>query len=143
MRKDMPMPECQQESVIAAALATGELTEHFRLHMAGCAVCGEIHSIARKMLQLADGWSEEPHASAASMWWRLNLRMRRERARRAQLPLVWMFRIFYAAVALTAALLVASVPGLSRPVVAIGLFSLSAVVLPVAITLWVWSRSTI
>jgi hypothetical protein len=138
------MSDCSQESIVAAALAKGELPEELRLHLAGCAVCGEVHSIARRMLLLADGLAEEltgePRPSAASMWWRLNLRIRRDRARRAEMPLIWMTRIFYAAIAILAALLVASMPGALRPAAAIGLLALGAVVLPVAITLWGWSR---
>lgn len=137
------MSDCSQESIIAAALAKGELPEELRLHLEGCAVCGEVHSIARTVQRLADGLAEEPRPSAASMWWRLNLRMRREKARRAEMPLIWMGRIFYAAVAIMAALLVASMPGALGPVAAIGLLAVGAVVLPVAFALWGWSRSKI
>lgn len=137
------MSDCPQESAIAAALASGALPEELRVHLAGCAVCGEIHSVAGKMLQLADGLSEVPPPSAAAMWWRLSLRMRQERARRAQMPLIWMGRVFYAMMAITAALLVTLIPPLSGRAGAICLAALSALVLPVAITLWGWSRSKI
>jgi hypothetical protein len=52
-----------------------------------------------------------------------------------------MGRIFYAAIAVTAALVLASIPGLSGRTAVIGLAALSAVVLPVAIVLVSWSRS--
>ena len=77
------------------------------------------------------------------MWWRLTLRMRRERARRAVQPLIWMTRVSCAVAALTAALLAASIPIPSQPAAEIGIIALSAVVFPVAIILWGWSRSKI
>ncbi|HEX4275930.1 MAG TPA: hypothetical protein VHZ74_11270 [Bryobacteraceae bacterium] len=135
------MSDCPYEPGIAAAVANGSLSEDLVLHLAECPVCSEEHSVARKMRQFASGLAEEPGPPAASMWWRLNLRMRRERARRAQQPLVWMGRIFYAAIAVTAALVLASIPGLSGRTAVIGLAALSAVVLPVAIVLVSWSRS--
>jgi hypothetical protein len=137
------MSLCNQESMIAAALANGELPEELRLHLESCAVCGEVHSIARRMQQLVDGLAEEPRPSAASMWWRLNIRKRQDRARQAQAPLIWMGRILYTTIVLSGALLATFILGLSRPVSAIGLLALGAVALPVAITLWSWSLSKI
>jgi Na+/proline symporter len=107
------MPECPEESVEAA------------------------------MRQLANHLAEEPAPSAASMWWRITLRLRRERARRAEQPLIWMTRISCAVGALTATLLAASIPLPSHRATEIGLLALSAVILPVALTLWGWSRSKI
>jgi hypothetical protein len=95
------------------------------------------------MQQLANHLAEDPPPSAASMWWRITLRMRREKARRAEQPLIWMTRISCVVAALTAALLAASLPFPSRPTAEIGILALSAVVLPVALTLWGWSRSKI
>jgi Na+/proline symporter len=97
--------------------------------------------VAIALRQLANHLAEEPTPSAASMWWRLTLRMRREKARRAEQPLIWMTRISCAVAALTAALLAASIPTPSRRAAEIGLLSLIALVLPVALTLWGWSRS--
>ena len=100
-------------------------------------------SVATAMQQLANHLAEGPAPSAASMWWRLNLRMRRERAHRAEQPLIWMTRISCAVAVFTAALLAVSIPIPSRHAAQIGILSLSAVVLPVALTLWGWSRSKI
>ena len=77
------------------------------------------------------------------MWWRLNLKLRRERARHAEKPLVWMRRISYVAIALTAPLELRSIPDLSGRTAVIGLVALSAVVLPVSIALLTWSRSKV
>lgn len=137
------MSDCPQELAIAVALAQGELPEELRLHLAGCAVCGEVQSVAARMLRLAHAVSEEPRPSAAGMWWRLNLRMRQEHARRAQMPLIWMGRVFYAMIALATLLSVTLIARFSGPAGVIGLAALSAVALPAAITLWGWSRATL
>jgi hypothetical protein len=100
-------------------------------------------SVEAAMQQLANRLAEEPAPSPASMWWRITLRLRREKARRAEQPLIWMTRISCATAALTAALLAASIPLPSRPAAEIGILALSAVVLPAALTLWAWSRSKI
>ncbi len=135
------MSDCPQEPGIAIAVANGSLTEDLVHHLAGCPVCSEAHSIARKMRQFANELAEEAGPPAASMWWRLQLRMRRERARRAEKPLVWMGRISYAAITLTVLLALILIPGLSTGTGVIGLATLSAVVLPVGIVLLGWSRS--
>jgi anti-sigma factor RsiW len=143
MNGETSMSECPWESRIAIAVADGLLPEDLVLHLAGCPVCREAHSLARKMRQFANGLAEEPAPSAASMWWRLNLRLRRERAREAEKPLVWMRRIFYVAIALTALLELRSIADLSGRTAVIGLVALSAVVLPVSIALLTWSRSKV
>jgi hypothetical protein len=135
------MSTCEQESTISAALQNGELTEGLGLHVEGCAVCSEVDSAFRRMRLMADNVGEESRPSAASMWWRLNLRMRQDKTVRAQAPLIWMARIAYAAIALMAVLLLTMIPDFSRPVIEIGLAGIAAVALPVAITLWSWSRS--
>jgi hypothetical protein len=139
----MPESVCPHESTIVASLATGTLPEDLRLHISNCAVCSEVYSAASGLLRFAGALAEEPLPSGGSMWWRLNLKMRQERARRAQQPLVWMGRILYLAVAMMASFIVTQLPDPSRPAVAAGLLALCAVVLPVVITLWVWSRSKI
>ena len=131
----------RQESAIAVALARGELSEELRIHLESCAVCGEVHSIARRLQQMASGLAGEARPAAASMWWRLNMRTRRENARRAQAPLIWMGRIFYLTIALSLAFASMSIPGISGPAFTIGLLAPGAVAFPVAITLWGWSRS--
>lgn len=137
------MSDCPWESRIAIAVADGSPPEDLVLHLAVCPSCREAHSVAGKMRQFAKGLAEEPVPSAASMWWRLNLRLRRERARQAERPLVWMRRIFYVAIALTAPLELRSIPDLSGRTAVIGLVALSTVVLPVSIALLTWSRSKV
>jgi hypothetical protein len=139
MKGETPMSDCPQESRITTAVANGALPEDLVLHLSGCQVCSEAYSIAGKMRQFANGLSEDPRPSAASIWWRLNLRMRQERARQAEKPLVWMGRIFHAAIALTVGLELMSIPGLSGRTAVIGIAALIAIVLPVAIALLSWS----
>jgi hypothetical protein len=135
------MSACEKESTISAALRDGELPEELRLHMEVCAVCSEVHSAVLRLRLMTDAMAEGPQPSAASMWWRLNLRMRQEKALRAQAPLIWMARICYATIAVLAVLLATMIPDFSRPVIEIGLAGIAAVALPVAIALWSWSRS--
>ena|SRR6185437_8842040 len=96
--------------------------------------------IEHQMERLAEALSSEPTPSAASMWWRLNLRMRREKARRAQQPLVWMTRAAYIAIAVLIAFAIASMPS-SAPALGIGLIGLTATAIPILLALWAWSRS--
>jgi len=137
------MSDCPWELRIAIAAANGSLPEDLVLHLEVCPVCREAHSIARKMRQYAEELAEEPAPSAASMWWLLNSRLRRERARQAERPLVWMRRIFYVAIALTAPFEFRLIPDLSGRTAVIGLVALGAVVLPVSIALLTWSRSKV
>ena len=139
MNGEAPMSDCPQESRIATAVANGSLPEDLLLHVPGCPVCREAHSVAGKMRRFANGLSEDPRLSAASMWWRLNLRMRRERAHHAEKPLAWMGRIFYATIGLAVALELISIPSLWGRTAVIGVAALGAVVLPVAIALAGWS----
>ena len=135
------MSACPKESTIAAALRNGELPDELRLHIEGCAACAEAHLAALNLRQMAEGLAEGPCPSAASMWWRLNIRMRREKARRAQAPLIWMARILYAAIAVLVVILSTIIPVSSQPACKIALVAFGAVALPVAIALWGWSRS--
>ena len=137
------MSDCPWESRVAIAVADGSLPEDLVLHLAVCPACREAHSVAGKMRRFAKGLAEEPVPSAASVWWRLNLRLRRERARQAQRPLVWMRTVFYLALALAALLELRSIPDLSGRTAVIGLVALGAVLLPVSIALFTWSRSKV
>jgi len=128
--------------MIAAALSRGELPEDLHLHVEGCPTCREVFLVAQKLRKMAVGRFEELRPSAASMWWRLSFRMRREKAWQAQASLIWMGRTFFLTTAfLLAKLLAMSHPALSSPVCRIGLLSLGVAVLPVTIALWSWSRS--
>jgi hypothetical protein len=135
------MSACKPESELAAVIATGNLPEDLRLHLDECAACREVYSVAVSVQRLAAGLAGEAAPSAASMWFRVNCRLRQERALRAQLPLIWMSRILYAALVPAAAILLFRLANLSSPAVVIGLASFGVMALPVSIVLWGWSRS--
>jgi hypothetical protein len=77
------------------------------------------------------------------MWWRLNLRKRREQMNRAQLPLVWMEWVCAATLLLTTlfALWQIAAGTAVSGVLMVGVLALAAVALPAMIVLWRWSRS--
>lgn len=98
--------------------------------------------MARNVRRMANDRAEEIPPSAEMMWWRIAFRVRREKARQAQTPLVWMARIFFLApVSIVIALLVTNHPAFSSRVWPIGALSVSGVVVPATIALWKWSRS--
>src|SRR5271170_1805348 len=94
------MPGCEREAEVVRALAHGELPQDLLQHTEACPVCSEVRSIRQELQHLVQNSVEEPLESAASLWWRLNLRMRRDKVNRARLPLVWMGRICAATVLL-------------------------------------------
>jgi hypothetical protein len=139
------MPGCEREPEVVRALARGKLPEDLLQHTAACPVCSEVRSITQELQHLLQDSVEEPLESAASVWWRLNLRMRRERVNRTKLPLVWMGRISAATILLVTffALWQVAISTTSSNVLIVGLLALAAVALPVMIVLWRWSQSEI
>jgi hypothetical protein len=136
------IPQCEREPDVVRALGGGELSGNLLQHAEACVVCSEVCAITRQLL-LVESSMEERLESAAGVWWRLNLRMRRQKIDRSRLPLVWMGRIFAATVLLAAFFALWQVSrntDLSYPLV-VGLLTLAAVALPTMIVLWRWSRS--
>jgi hypothetical protein len=137
------MPGCEREPDVVRALARGELPEDLLLHIETCLVCSEVRSITQELQHLLQDSLEEPLESAAAVWWRLSLRVRRDQVNRAKLPLVWMGRICAATVLLAVlfALWQVSVRTTVSDVLIVGIFALAAVALPMMIVLWRWSQS--
>jgi hypothetical protein len=137
------MPECEREPEVVRALARGGLPEDLLQHTEACLACREVRSITQELQHLLQDSLEEPLESAASLWWRLNLRMRRDKVNRAKLPLVWMGRICAATVLLAVffALWQVSIDTTFSDVLIVGLLALAAVALPTMIVLWRWSQS--
>jgi hypothetical protein len=137
------MPGCEREPEVVRALASGGLPEDLLQHTEACPVCSEVRSINLELQHLVRDTGEEPLESAASLWWRLNLRMRRDKVNRAKLPLVWMGRICAATVLLAMffALWQVTIRSTFSYVLIIGLLALAAVALPAMIVLWRWSQS--
>lgn len=136
------LPQCEREAEVVRALAGGELSVDLLQHAEACGVCSEVRAITRQ-LHAMESSLEEPMESAAGLWWRLNLRMRREKMERAGLPLIWMGRICAATVVLVAcfALWQVSVDTGASSLLILGLLALAAVALPTMIVLWRWSQS--
>ena len=134
---------CGKEPEVVRALVQGELPRDLLEHARACAVCSEVRAVSQRVQCLVEGSTEEPLESATSMWWRLNLRMRRQQMDRAQLPLVWMGRVCAATLLLITffALWQVSANRAVSSVLIIGLLALAAVALPAMIVLWRWSRS--
>jgi len=125
------------------ALARGELPEDLLQHAEACVVCSEARSITQELQHLLQDSLEEPMESAASLWWRLNLKMRRDKVSRAKMPLVWMGRICAVTVLLAVffALWQVSTSATVSDVLIVGILALAAVALPTMIVLWRWSQS--
>jgi hypothetical protein len=137
------LPGCEREPEVVRALAAGAMPQDLLQHTDTCRVCSEVRSVTQELQHLLQDSQVEPLPSAASVWWRLHLRMRRERINRAKLPLVWMGRISAAAVPLVAFFLLWQVAASTAfsEVLMIGLLALAAVALPTMIVLWRWSQS--
>jgi hypothetical protein len=136
------IPRCEREPEVVRALGCGELSGFLLQHAEACVVCSEVCAITRHLL-LVESSMQEPLESAAGVWWRLNLRMRRQKIERARLPLVWMGRILAATVLLAPCFALWRVSlntGVTFPLL-VGLLALAAVALPTMIVLWRWSRS--
>ncbi|HEX4134811.1 MAG TPA: hypothetical protein VHY84_09400 [Bryobacteraceae bacterium] len=136
------IPRCKREPEVVRALGCGELSGNLLQHAEACVVCSEVCTITRHLL-LVESSMEEPLESAAGLWWRLNLKMRRQKMERARLPLVWMGRIFAATVLLATCLALWQVSRntVGSYLLVVGLLGLVAVALPTMIVLWRWSRS--
>ena len=125
------------------ALAQGELPHQLLQHTRECTVCGEVRLVSQQLEHLIEGAVEEPMESAASLWWRLNVRLHRQQMNRAQLPLVWMGRVCFGTLLLTAFFVLRELSAhiTVSAALTVGILALAAVGLPVMIVLWRWSRS--
>jgi hypothetical protein len=139
---DDEIPRCETEPDVIRALGRGVLSGDLLQHAQACVVCSEVCEITRQ-LHLIESSMEKPRESAAGVWWRLNLRLRRQQMNRAQMPLVWMGRVCAATLLLITffALWQVSANRAVFDVLIIGLLALAAVALPAMIVLWRWSRS--
>lgn len=77
---------CERETEIARAVRSGHWTEDLRQHAAGCEACGEAMAVAAFLQGGAVQALEVPEPGL--MWFKLELRARREKTRRAMRPLV-------------------------------------------------------
>jgi hypothetical protein len=99
--------ECSREQDVLDAVATGRWPDRvdveIRDHVRGCPVCGDAAELAPLFFADRDAaWQEAEVPSASSVWWRAQMRARREAAERAARPMVLVERaaLVYAAVGL-------------------------------------------
>jgi hypothetical protein len=101
--------ECVHEQDVLDAAATGRwpnrVDADLRAHVASCAICADLAEIAPLFAADRDAaWQEADVPSASAMWWRAQMRARREAAEKVARPMVLVQRaaLAYAGVALFA-----------------------------------------
>ena len=118
----MTRPDCAREDELLEALQTSRWPETcapgLREHVDSCVACRDLLAVAAPLLEehraLVAGASVP---SSAIVWWRAQLRSRREAAEQAAQPISWMFGIGMACAAgLLATLLGIVVPTFRRAV---------------------------
>lgn len=71
--------ECPRESETLFAAGTGHVAEELRAHVEGCTICADLLLVAQSVSADRDAAWREAHPPAAGlMWWRMQLRLRRE-----------------------------------------------------------------
>lgn len=97
---------CPREAELLAALGRGFVAPDLAAHAAGCPACGELQLVARALLDDRETAVREVRVpAAATTWWRLRLRQRREaEAKTRRTLLVGQAVTVVAALALVAAL---------------------------------------
>jgi len=83
---------CENEPAVLVAVQSGDwatpTAEPLRAHVADCAVCAEVLLVAQYFARERDAAAGEPHVPAAGLiWWKAQLRARREAVERATRPI--------------------------------------------------------
>jgi len=108
--------DCCREEDVLDALTSGRWPdragEELRTHVAVCAICTDVVTVASAVLEVRDGEPTDMRIpSSAVMWWRAQMRARQEAAREAARPInVAQIVALVAVVAITVAGLVALSP---------------------------------
>jgi len=110
---------CEQESAVLEAVESGRwphgCDDELRTHVAQCAICADVVLVSRILQQEKQrAEADAPLPAAGLVWWKAQLRARREAAARAAEPIAWVER-------------------------AAGLFGIVSLV---ALTLWRWDLVT-
>lgn len=84
--------DCCREQDVLDALASARwpmrCDDGLRTHVAACPVCSDVVAVAGPLLALQDeAWSSVRVPSPGTVWWRAQLRARREAARQAARPI--------------------------------------------------------
>lgn len=83
---------CERESQIAAALKADRLREELRIHVQSCPDCQDAMLVFEFLREEGEAAQAET-PPAGLVWFKSQLRLRREAAERAERPLVWGYRI--------------------------------------------------
>ena len=101
--------ECEREQDVLDAAGTGRwpgrVDDELRAHVESCAVCADVAEVAPLFIDDRDAaWDQATVPPASAVWWRAQLRVRREAAEIAVRPVVLVQRaaLVYAGVALFA-----------------------------------------
>jgi hypothetical protein len=103
--------ECAREADALAAIARGwwpdRADEELRSHVAGCAACGQVVAVAAPLQEAREITFRSASVPPASLlWWKAQMRARREADVRASRPIALMLAVAFAG--LLAAVLVAA-----------------------------------
>jgi len=97
------VPFCENEAAVIEAVRRGAWEEDLRAHAAGCSACADAALAARVLREMQAGAIAEARVPAAGwMWWRMQLRAKREAAERATQPITLIEQLTYACIALSA-----------------------------------------
>ena len=79
---------CKLESAVLAAERTQNWSDDLRRHLESCSECTDALMVERFLASENAEATADPHLPTAhQVWWRADLRRRREMAKRAQLPI--------------------------------------------------------
>lgn len=88
MLEEFPVPSCEYEERVVAALGASHVPEPLAAHMENCPVCRDVKLVFRFLESAATEQQEDPSASAAGLiWWRARLYEKRALAARSVKPI--------------------------------------------------------
>ena len=111
----MGLAMCEHEDAVVRAARTGFWSEDLRAHCGQCPACGEMMLVAAALLE-SDSRTDLPLPDAGLVWWKAELKLKRERASRALRPVVYAERATAAAIVAVLAMGAAWLPPVSQPV---------------------------
>lgn len=97
------LPFCERESAVIEAVRRGQCDDDLRVHVAACPACSDAALAARALREMhAADLAQAQVPSAGWMWWRMQLRAKREAADRATQPITLIEQVTYVCIALSA-----------------------------------------
>ena len=86
----MSRTECVRETAVVEAVTSGNWTDELRSHAATCAVCADLAEVADALHgDYAVAAKDVQIPSAGLVWWRSELRVRREAIKAAERPMTF------------------------------------------------------